>query len=221
MRRMLRSVLRSLLRLAGFAVLWLLATRLLRRLVHFPAPAIIGFALDSDLRRRAQPPAPIIERSGFAPGMRVLEVGCGSGAYTTHVARAVGEAGTVATLDIQPRMSAQLARKLRRPEHRDLRNVRLHEGDAYALPFAQDAFDLVYLITALPEIPDQQRALREVRRVLKPGGILAVTEFLPDPDYPMPGTTLHRGQRAGFEVEGVFGNLWTYTARFRKPTRGE
>ncbi len=195
--------------------------RLLRRFVHFPAPAIVGFALDSDLRRKAQPPDPIIDRSGITLGMRVLEVGCGSGAYTTHVARAVGEAGTVATLDIQARMLAQLARKLRRPERRDVHSVRLHEGDAYALPFAGASFDLVYLITVLPEISDRQRALREVRRVLKPGGILAVTEFLPDPDYPMPGTTLQRGQRAGFEVEGVFGNLWTYTARFRKPTQGE
>jgi SAM-dependent methyltransferase len=220
MPRIPRAVVRSLLGLVGVAALWLLLARLLRRFVAFPVPAALGFALDSDFRRQFQPPGPILQRSGIAPGMRVLEVGCGSGAYTTYVARAVGEKGEVVALDIQARMLAQLERKLNRPEHGDIRNVRLHESDAIALPFDAASFDLAYLITALPEIPDQQRALREVWRVLKPGGILAVTEFLPDPDYPMPGTTVRRGQAAGFELEGVYGNLWTYTVRFRKRGRG-
>jgi hypothetical protein len=46
---------------------------------------------------------------------------------------------------------------------------------------------------------------------------MAVTEFFPDPDYPLSSTTSRKGEKAGFDVEGVFGNLWTYTVRFRKP----
>ena len=148
--------------------------------------------------------------------MRVLEVGCGSGAYTTHIAHAVGRTGEVAALDIQRAMLAQLKSKLSRPEHQDVRNVRLCEGSAYELPFREGSIDLVSMITALPEIQDQQEALAEVKRVLKPGGILAVTEFFPDPDYPLSSTTVRTGRRANLGVEGVYGNLWTYTVRFRK-----
>lgn len=191
--------------------------RLLRKKVHFPAPAFIGRFLDSDLRRRMQPPGELIARSGFRPGMRVMELGCGSGGYTTFVARAVGPQGEVCALDIQPEMLAQLEAKLRRPAHQDLTNIRLYLGSAYELPFEDDSFDLVYTITVLQEIPDQDRALAEVRRVLKPGGILAVTEFLPDPDYPFAGTVVQAGKRAGLALDDVLGTLWTFTVRFRKP----
>ena len=199
-----------------FAI-WQVALRLLRKKAPFPAPAFIGRFLDSDLRRRMQPPGELIERSGFRPGMRVLELGCGSGGYTTFVARAVGPQGEVCALDIQPRMLAQLEAKLRRPEHHDLTNIRPYLGSAYELPFEDGSFDLVYTITVLQEIPDQDRALAEVRRVLKPGGILAVTEYLPDPDYPFVGTVVQAGKRAGLALDDVLGTLWTFTVRFRKP----
>ena len=216
MKRVLQAALRMIVIASGAAFLWLTLARITRRLFRFPVPAIVGYGLDSDLRRMLQPAVHVIERSGIEKGMKVLEVGCGSGAYTTFVARAVGKEGEVAALDIQPAMLAQLERKLSRPENGDIHNVRLYEGSAYALPFGDASFDLAYMITVLPEIPDQARALAEVKRVLKPGGILAVTEFLPDPDYPLPSTTVRRGERAGFQVEGVYGNLWTYTVRFRR-----
>ncbi len=54
-------------------------------------------------------------------------------------------------------------------------------------------------------------------RVLKPGGILAVSELLLDPDYPLKAATARRGEKAGFLVEGFYGNFWTYTVRFTKP----
>ena len=120
-------------------------------------------------------------------------------------------------LDIQPAMLTQLKKKLTLPENEDLKNINLHEASAYELPFEDQSLDLIYIITVLPEIPDQGRALAEIYRVLRPGGILAVSEFFPDPDYPLSKTTARKGEKAGFEVEGVYGNLWTYTVRFKKP----
>ncbi len=114
-------------------------------------------------------------------------------------------------------MLAQLRRKLNRQENQDVRNITLRQSSAYALPFNDGTFDLVCMITVLPEIPARGRALAEVKRVLKSGGILAVTEFLPDPDYPLRSTTLRQGVGAGFEIVGVFGNFWDYMVRFRKP----
>ena len=200
----------------GFIFLWLTLARILRKIFHFPAPAFIGHFLDSDLRRKIQPPDQLIQRSGIKAGQRVLEIGCGSGAYTTFIARTVGPDGVVEALDIQPAMLAQLKRKINLPENSDLQNINLHSASAYELPFEDGSLDLAYMITVLAEIPDQEKALAEVNRVLRPGGILAVSEFFPDPDYPLSKTTARRGEKAGFEVEGIYGNLWTYTVRFRK-----
>jgi len=198
----------------GILFAWLVLARIFRRIFQFPAPAFIGRFLDSDCRRRIQPPDHLILRSGIQPGMRVLEIGCGSGAYTTFVARAVGPEGIVEALDIQPAMLAQLESKLALPENRDIKNIHTHQASAYELPFEYGSIDLVYMVTVLPEIPERERTLTEIKRVLKTGGILAVTEFFPDPDYPFSKTTARQGEKAGFKVDEILGNFWTYTVRF-------
>ncbi len=55
------------------------------------------------------------------------------------------------------------------------------------------------------------------RSGIKPGGILAVTEFFPDPDYPFRSTVIKTGKREGFSLDGSQGNFWNYTVRFKKP----
>ena len=149
--------------------------------------------------------------------MTVMELGCGSGAFTTFIARAVGDSGKVYAVDIQSAMIRQLERKLVKAENQDIKNVEIRQASAYELPFTDGSIDLACLVTVLPEIPDRGRALREIKRVLKPGGILAVTEFLPDPDYPLRTTTIRMCEREGFVLDDSLGNLWNYTVRFRKP----
>jgi ubiquinone/menaquinone biosynthesis C-methylase UbiE len=210
-------LLRIVLDILAIFLAYQILIRAVRKLIHFPAPALIGRFLDSGPRRRMQPPTGVIEGSGIEAGQRVLEIGCGSGGFTTYVARAVGPTGHVEALDIQPGMLKQLERKLTLPENQDIQNITLHQASAYQLPFEDGTLDLVYLVTVLPEIPDQPRALAEIFRVLKPGGILAVSELLLDPDYPLKGTTARRGEQAGFQVAGYYGNFWTYTVRFSKP----
>ncbi len=201
----------------GAILLYQVLIRIIRKLHHFPAPVVIGRFLDSNLRRWTQPPDKMIERSGIKPGMTVIDLGCGSGAFTTFVARVVGEQGRVYAIDIQSAMLQQLERKLFKPENQDIRNTELREASAYELPFADESTDLVYMVTVLQEIPDRRRALQEISRVLKPGGILAVTELLPDPDYPWRSTTIKICQREGFVLDASLGNLWNYTVRFKKP----
>jgi len=212
------TALKVILIVVGSLLLYLVALRTVRKLWHFPAPAFTGRFLDSDIRRWRQPPDKLIERSGIKQGMTVLDLGCGSGAFTTLVARAVGEQGKVYAVDIQPKMLQQLERKLAKPENQDIRNIELKQTSAYELPFEDGSVDLVYMVTVLQEIPDRGRALREIRRVLKPGGILAVSELLPDPDYPLRSTTIKICQREGFVLDAILGNLWNYTARFKKPS---
>lgn len=203
--------------LLGIFLLWQIFIRIVRRFFDFPAPAFIGSFLDSDYRRKMQPPDKLIKRSGVKEGMKVLELGCGSGAFTTFFARAVGNDGNVFALDIQSKMLEQLQNKLKRTENRDIKNIVPVEGNAYNLLFEDNYFDLVYTIAVLQEIPDKINALNEIKRVLKPNGILAVTEFLPDPDYPLKSTTVRDGKDAGFILDAVKGNFWNYTVRFKKP----
>jgi len=198
--------------LAAF-IIYQILIRLIRKVFHFPAPAFIGRFLDSNIRRAMQPQAALIRRSGIQPGMRVLEIGCGSGAYTLEMARAVGATGKVVALDIQPGMLEQLKNKLTRSENTDIRNVEPLLASACQLPFQNGSFDATFMITVLQEIPDKWRALAEVRRTLRPGGIVAVTEWLFDPDYPLKQTTLRLLKEAGFGNIDSSGNLWTYTVR--------
>lgn len=77
--------------------------------------------------------------------MQVLEVGCGSGAFTTFVARAVSEKGKVYALDIEPKMLKQLENKLIKPENQGIKNVEIINKSAYELPLNDSSLDLVYI----------------------------------------------------------------------------
>ena len=149
-----------LLIVLGTLIFLLIIIRILRKFIHFPAPFFLGKILDSNHRRRMQKPEKIIERSGIKKGMKILEIGCGSGAFTTFTARAVGGKGLVYALDIQPKMLEQLRIKLKKSNNRDIKNVKFILGSAYSLPFADNFLDLVYMITVFQEIPDKAKTLK-------------------------------------------------------------
>lgn len=200
----------------GILVIYQFVLRLGRRYWKFPAPAFIGIFLDSKQRRIMQPPEKIISRSGINSGMTVLEIGCGSGAFTTDVARVVGNGGIVYALDIEIKMLKQVANKLNRVENNDIQNIRLIQASAYALPFSKEFFDVVYMVAVFQEIPDKERALKEINRVLKDNGILSISEFIVDPDYPLKSTTIKMIQKAGFKLNKISGNFFNYTITFGK-----
>jgi SAM-dependent methyltransferase len=107
------------------------------------------------------------------PGMRLLDVGCGPGTITLGLAEAVAP-GEVTGLDVQP---AQVERARALAAERGQTNVRFEVGDAYALPFADAAFDAVYAHTLLTHLREPMRALRELHRVLRPGGVAGVADI--------------------------------------------
>ena len=162
-------------------------------------------------------PHPLITRSRLRetleprPGERVLEIGPGTGYYTLDLAEWVGPEGTVEIFDIQPEM---LDHTVRRADERGIRNVTATEGDAQHLPFEDASFDAVILITVLGEIPDQDAALREAARVLRPGGRLIVGELVGDPHYVTPGSLRQRADDAGLAFERRVGPKLGYFARF-------
>ncbi len=195
-----------------------LLSKTLRRRMQVPAPAPLGRLLDSAFRRRLQPEEDMVRRCGIKKGMRVLDLGCGSGAFTLAMAKQVGEKGEVVALDLQPKMLKSLQRKLQQPQnHRWQKIIHTSVGAAQALPLPSESVNACCLISVLQEVPRREQALSEVYRVLKQGGVLAVSEFVIDPDYALPHTTMRLGEQAGFIVEAVEGKPWNYTVRFRKP----
>jgi len=197
-------------------ILYIIVSRIVRSFYKFPAPACIGYFLDSRWRKKLQSPEKIIQRSGIKEGMRVMDLGCGPGTFTMDVARAIGEDGELFAVDVQYVMIAKLEKKLKRPENKNINNIVTKVANAYGLPFQDNFFDLVYMISVLPEIQDKKRALKEVSRVLKYHGILAITEFLPDPDYPLRRTTKKWCEQAEFKFLESRGNFFNYTMQFKK-----
>ena len=102
------------------------------------------------------------------PGERALDVACGTGTLTRLLAERVGPRGHVTGLDLDAGMLA-VARSLS-----DAPNLAWREANALAMPFADGAFDLVTCQQGLQHFPDRTAALCEMRRVLKPGGRLAL-----------------------------------------------
>src|SRR5437016_1460749 len=102
------------------------------------------------------------------PGMRLLDVGCGPGSITVGLARAVAP-GEVVGVDLAPDV-LDAARTL--AAEQDLSALRFEAGRAEALPFPDASFDAVFAHTLLEHVPDATPVLREMRRVLRPGGLL-------------------------------------------------
>jgi ubiquinone/menaquinone biosynthesis C-methylase UbiE len=109
----------------------------------------------------------------LSPGDTLLDVACGPGIYTRPFARLVAP-GLVVGLDLSP---AMLGHARRRARAAGLENLALVRGDALRLPFAGGRFDAVNCCGALHLFPDADLALREVHRVLKPGGRFTVAAF--------------------------------------------
>ncbi|MQA74568.1 MAG: methyltransferase domain-containing protein [Solirubrobacterales bacterium] len=162
------------------------------------------------------PPHPLITRERLRAtlepeaGERILEIGPGTGYYTLDLGEWIGLEGALDVFDLQQEM---LDHTMGRVAERGLTNVAATRGDATALPFDDDAFDAVVLTAVLGEIPDQRAALREVARVLRPGGRLVVGELFGDPHYISPGALRRRGEDSGLRFERRNGPPFGYFAR--------
>jgi len=210
--------LRRLARRVGWVGAGLLGAKLLLslaiQLCPIPTPAWARRLLHSRWRRHYRAPTRTLARLDIRPGMRVLELGPGSGLFTPAAARLLGESGQLVCVDLQMAMLRPLKQDVRAA---GLRNVLLQAATAERLAFIDASFDLVLAIAVLPMVPHKHRALRELGRVLKPGGLLVVSEEILEPEYVPAMLTRYWCRRAGFTLAAQFPTGWWYMLLFRRP----
>lgn len=198
--------------LLSWLVLAEVVMRIISRFIHSPIPAVLTRFIDNPVRRRIQPPAKVVDWIGIQDGMRVLEIGPGTGIFTVEAGTRVGK-GIVCAVDIQMYVISALKCNLCKAE---ATNVVPCVASAYELPFPDRFFDRVFMVSVLAEIPDRKKALREIKRVLTDEGLFAIGEFLPDPDYPRRKTVTTWCRGVGLTSVGAYGGILHYVLTFKK-----
>src|ERR1041385_1691174 len=113
----------------------------------------------------------LVEYANPQPGEHVLDVACGTGAPSLKVARRVGPSGNVVATDLSDeplKIAAERARERR------LNNIRFERADVHQLPYPDSFFDLITCRFGAMFFKDLPQALSEMKRVLKPGGRVAL-----------------------------------------------
>ncbi len=197
--------------IAGGLVLGAFLTYIVRQREH-PSACPYGLRLSLDFSHPSVTRSRLREILSPQPGERVLEIGPGTGYYSLHAARWLEPEGTLEVLDIQQQM---LDHTMRRAHALGISNIVPTRGDAQTLPYSDGRFDSAYLVATLGEIPDQGRALRELRRVLKRGSRLVVGEVLLDPHRVSFGDLRRMTDAAGLGYERRVEGRLGYFASFR------
>jgi ubiquinone/menaquinone biosynthesis C-methylase UbiE len=133
------------------------------RIAYMDAAA--GTVVGLDYKRR------LVASLDVLPGQAAVDVGCGPGTDLARLADAVGEAGSVVGVDQDPRMLDEARRRL---AHRP--NVELLLGDVHELPLPDGSIDRAKVDRVLQHVADPAKAVREVRRALRPGGLFGMAE---------------------------------------------
>ena len=143
----------------------------------------------------------LVDVAGVAPGHAVLDVACGTGIVAREAARRVGERGQVVGVDLNPAMLA-VARRLR-PD------IEWRQAEAAELPFADGSFDVVLCQAALMFFPDRAQSLREMARVVKAEGTVAVQVWSRLESQPAYGPLVDVAARhAGLEAVNLLSAYW-------------
>jgi ubiquinone/menaquinone biosynthesis C-methylase UbiE len=133
--------------------------------------------MNSPLRRRLNDPVKTLTGAGVQQGQKVLEVGCGTGYFTTSAAKLVGDSGLVYAIDVYPPAIECVSKKI---GDAYVTNVRLINADAMDSGLPGSSFDLILLLGVIPApVLPLDRLLPEMHRLLKPKGALAVWTFFP------------------------------------------
>lgn len=176
-------------------------------------PHEMSFILESRWRNLLLSPEALAQRLPLTGDSCVLEIGAGSGFYSSAVASRIPR-GRLELVDLQEEMLAKARRKV---SAAGLGNVGCSVTRAgEPIPFPDASFDVVFMVTVLGEVDDKDSLINDACRLLAPGGVLSLSEHLPDPDFVLLGRLRRLVEPNGFEFRRKFGRRWAFTANFER-----
>lgn len=148
----------------------------------------------------------------LSPDMHVLEVGSGPGYFSVPIAKYLTN-GNIVLADIQPQM-LEIAKK--RMDKNGCTNAEYYTCSGNKFDCASESFDRIFLVTVLGEVENKDLYLAEFKRMLKPNGILSISEQAGDPDKLSFIEVREMAEKQGFIFQNIFGSVRNYTINFSK-----
>lgn len=157
-------------------------------------------------------PKQLIKRIGLKEDLTVLELGSGPGYFSIPVAKALKN-GTLYLADIQQEM-LDYAKK--RFQKRNLKNVEYYLCNGKTFDFKDNTFNIIYMVTVIGEVENKDEYIQEFYRILKPNGVLSITELAGDPDKMTVNELISIIEKYKFTFQTKYGNNRNFTLNFKK-----
>jgi ubiquinone/menaquinone biosynthesis C-methylase UbiE len=166
---------------------------------------VLAAESDNEARlNRLQPPDEVMDAAGIVPGMVIAEIGAGKGRYVVQLAVRVGEGGKIFAEDIN---AASLDHLRKRIDKWGLENVEIVLGEVTDPKLPEGELDMIFIVSSYHHFSDPVTLLQNARPALKPGGKLAIVEWLPWNDTDSEGTSPEKIEKemraAGYKLDRI------------------
>ena len=175
-------------------------------------PPKYAFTLLIPLRNLILSPKKLIKRLGLKEDDHVMELGSGPGYFSASVANSIPK-GMLTLCDIQEEM-LELSKK--RMKKKQVHNVKYYLCNGIDFKFKDGEFDCIFMVTVLGEIENKQIYINEFQRLIRPGGLLSISEQAGDADKLSITEIKNLFKDTEFIFEKVYGSKANFTINFKR-----